>query len=183
MAYKIKHSPFKQIGMAASLFGTNQGPISTASSMIGNTPMQPQLPISTASSLVSNAPVANQVPISAASSMIGSLASQNATSQIKPAVPASVIAPAASTIKPLRGSTINPRSMVETPINPRGFSNSKAIRGAAGRPNRGTFTRTVQSNEGPMMQLANPGMLEDGPQLPPEAVQTSVTPTLGFENS
>jgi hypothetical protein len=33
------------------------------------------------------------------------------------------------------------------------------------------------------MQLANPDLLQDGPQLPPESVQTSVTPTLGFENS
>ena len=206
MAYKMKGSPLRQ-SIIGNMLAANQGSIPAASSMVGgllgaNQPQPPQqnsiaanLAAQGAQQAQSNTgtivsslsglsnPMNGAVQTGTTGTITNNVASLNNTLEPKVPVPASVIAPAASTIKPLRGSTINPRSMVETPINPRGFSNSKAIRGAAGRPNRGTFTRTVQSNEGPMMQLANPGMLEDGPQLPPEAVQTSVTPTLGFENS
>ena len=70
-----------------------------------------------------------------------------------------------------------------TPINPKAVSNPKTVNGVYGNANANTFTRTVTGNEAPIMQLANPNVLQDGPQLPPEAVQTSVTPTLGFENS
>jgi hypothetical protein len=105
------------------------------------------------------------------------------SAQVRVPAAASIIAPRPTTIKPARMQTINPKSMVETPINPRAFSNSKAMGGIYGRSNKGTFTRTVQNNEAPTMQLANPDMLQDGPQLPPQGVQTSVTPTLGFENS
>jgi hypothetical protein len=80
-------------------------------------------------------------------------------------------------------TAISPRPMMPTPINPKAVGNPMTVQGIYGNANDNTFTRTVQGNEAPMMQLANPGMLQDGPQLPPEAVQTSVTPTLGFENS
>jgi hypothetical protein len=72
--------------------------------------------------------------------------------------------------------------MMPTPINPKTVGNPMTVQGIYGNANDNTFTRTVQGNGAPMMQLANPGMLQDGPQLPPQAVQTSVTPTLGFEN-
>jgi hypothetical protein len=79
-------------------------------------------------------------------------------------------------------TAINPRPMMPTPINPKTVGNPMTVQGIYGNANDNTFTRTVQGNGAPMMQLANPGMLQDGPQLPPQAVQTSVTPTLGFEN-
>jgi len=80
-------------------------------------------------------------------------------------------------------TAISPRPMMPTPINPKAIGNPMTVQGIYGNANDNTFTRTVQGNGAPMMQLANPGMLQDGPQLPPEAVQTSVTPALGFENS
>jgi len=78
--------------------------------------------------------------------------------------------PAATTptaINPMGAQPVNPSLMSETPISPKAFSNSKTMGNIYGKPNAGTFTRTVQ----------------DGPQLPPKGVQTSVTPTLGFENN
>jgi len=87
------------------------------------------------------------------------------------------------TITPVKPTTINPKAMMPTPINPKAVSNPKTVNGVYGNANANTFTRTVPGNEAPIMQLANPNILQDGPQLPPEAVQTSVTPTLGFENS
>ena len=102
---------------------------------------------------------------------------------IKPGAAGSMATPRPMDINPAGSQMVNPFPISEAPINPKAFSNSKAIDGMYGKANAGTFTRTVQNNEAPMMQLANPGMLQDGPQLPPQGVQTSVTPTLGFENS
>ena len=105
------------------------------------------------------------------------------SAQINIPTPSNMPTPRPRTIAPGQTQTINPFPANETPINPRAFSNAKAISGVAGRANYGTFTRTVQGNEAPTMQLTTPNILEDGPQLPPQGVQTSVTPTLGFENS
>jgi len=52
-------------------------------------------------------------------------------------------------------------------INPKAVGNPMTVNGVYGNANDSTFTRTVN----------------DGPQLPPQGVQTSVTPTLGFENN
>jgi len=166
MAYKMNGSPMKQaFGIAGNLDQQNQiTPGNTAQS----TPIQP----------VAVPGVQNQLSITPLPSAI-----KDYSAQVRVPAAASIIAPRPTTIKPSRMQTFNPMAMVETPVNPRGFSNSRAIQGVAGRANRGTFTRTVQSNESPTMQLANPDMMEDGPQLPPQGVQTSVTPTLGFENS
>ena len=96
---------------------------------------------------------------------------------------ANINTPKTNEIKPVRQRAINPSMMNETPINPKAIGNPNTITKVSGRANAGTFTRTVPGNEAPTMQLANPNVLEDGPELPPQGVQTSVTPTLGFENS
>jgi hypothetical protein len=88
-----------------------------------------------------------------------------------------------ATITPAQPNPVIPTAMQPAPINPRAVGNPKTVNGVYGSANANTFTRTVPGNEAPIMQLANPNILQDGPQLPPEAVQTSVTPTLGFENS
>lgn len=88
-----------------------------------------------------------------------------------------------ATITPAQPKPVVPTAMQPAPINPRAVGNPKTVNGVYGSANANTFTRTVPGNEAPIMQLANPNILQDGPQLPPEAVQTSVTPTLGFENS
>jgi hypothetical protein len=213
MAYKMKNSPLNQSIIGSLVNQQNQGSIPAASSMVGgilgaNQPQPPQqnsiaanLAAQGAQQAQSNTgtivsslsglsnPMNGAVQTGTTGTITNNVASLNNT--LEPKVPvtgrvpaaASIIAPRPATVKPSRMQTFNPMAMVETPINPRGFSNSKAIQGVAGRSNRGTFTRTVRSNEGPMMQLANPDMLQDGPQLPPETVQTSVTPTLGFENN
>lgn len=164
MAYKMKGSPMRQtFGVAGSL---NNQPI--LDNTLQTTPVPP----------VAVPSVQNQL-----STVPQPTAVNDYSAKVKPPVAASVIAPRPTTVKPARMQTLNPSTMTETPINPKAFSNTNAIRGVNGRANSGAFTRTVQSNEGPMMQLANPDSLQDGPELPPQGVQTSVTPTLGFENS
>ena len=164
MAYKMKTSPMKQTFGVAGAMEDQMTP--------GNTMQSTPIPPVTIPS------VQNQLSITPEPTAV-----KDYSAQVRVPAAASIIAPKPTTIKPARMQTINPKSMVETPINPRAFSNSKAMGGIYGRSNKGTFTRTVQNNEAPTMQLANPDMLQDGPQLPPQGVQTSVTPTLGFENS
>lgn len=212
MAYKMKGSPLQQ-GWGGSIIGSfanqqaqpqSQGvmgainaAVSGASNLANQAAMSGQLATGTqTSTLAANmnpAPKAAATPtqgvvdnnralINSASNAVANTTSVDATKTRVPAA-ASIIAPKPATIKPARRQTLNPSTMTETPINPKAFSNTNAIRGVNGRANSGSFTRTVQSNEGPMMQLANPDSLQDGPELPPQGVQTSVTPTLGFENS
>jgi hypothetical protein len=164
MAYKMNTSPMKQTFGVAGAMENQITPGNTAQS----TPIPP----------VAVPSVQNQLSVAPQPSAVDAYANQTRV----PAA-ASIIAPKPTAIKPSRMQTFNPMAMTETPINPRAFGNSKAVRGVYGRANTGTFTRTVQNNESPTMQLANPGMLQDGPELPPNGVQTSVTPTLGFENS
>jgi hypothetical protein len=82
-----------------------------------------------------------------------------------------------------QSTAISPRPMMPTPINPKAIGNPMTVQGIYGNANDNTFTRTVQGNQIPIMQLANPNILEDGPQLPPQGVDTSITPALGFENN
>jgi hypothetical protein len=166
MAYKMKTSPMYQtFGVAGIADAQGQiTPGNTAQSMS----VQPTA-VPTVQNQLSIAPEPTAV--------------KEYSAQVRVPAAASIIAPKPTTVKPARMQTFNPMAMKETPINPKAFGNSKAVNGVFGRANTGTFTRTVQSNEAPTMQLANPGMLQDGPELPPQGVQTSVTPTLGFENS
>lgn len=166
MAYKMRTSPMYQTFGVAGVADA-QGQITPGNTQ-QSTPTQP----------VAVPTVQNQLSIAPEPTAV-----KDYSAQVRVPAAASIIAPKPATVKPARMQTFNPMAMKETPINPRGFSNSKAIGGVYGRANTGTFTRTVQSNEAPIMQLANPGMLQDGPELPPQGVQTSVTPTLGFENS
>jgi len=62
---------------------------------------------------------------------------------------------------------INPSAMMPNTINPKAVGNPMAVNSVYGNANDNTFTRTVNN----------------GPKLPPQGVQTSVTPTLGFENN
>jgi hypothetical protein len=89
-------------------------------------------------------------------------------------------APAAPVVK---------NQMMQSPINPKAVGNARMVRNVYGNQNPGTFTRSVQPNGSPIMQMddqtmqmANPAVQQDMPQMPPEGVQTSITPTLGFEN-
>lgn len=166
MAYKTKSSPMMQTFGVAGM-ADQQGQITPGNTM-QSTPVPP----------VTVPTVQNQQSITPSPNMSAAY-----TQETRVPAAASIIAPRPTTVTPNRTRTFNPSEMMDTAINPKAFSNSKAISGVYGRANKGTFTRTVQSNESPMMQLANPGMLQDGPQLPPQGVQTSVTPTLGFENS
>jgi len=176
MAYKVKNNPFRQLGIATSLFGTSQEPISAASAMTGTA--QPNTQPASNAKIQMSGIMGAQPTLQAEMPSLTNTAVQN---QVK--APTSVISPTAGTTRASKIRRANMTPMTEAGINPRAFTNSKAIRGVSGRAIKGTFTRSVQSSESPMMQLANPDMLQDGPQLPPEAVQTSVTPTLGFENN
>ena len=184
MAYKMKNSPLKQFGVPGSIIGSlvnqqNQGAqnlfggslMGAMTAAAGQAANAQQMPQGTGT-------MGAQPTLQAEMPSLTKMAAQN---QVK--APTSVISPTAETIRASKIRRANMTPMTETPINPKAFSNANAIKGVNGRANSGAFTRTVQSNEGPMMQLANPDMLQDGPQLPPEAVQTSVTPTLGFENN
>jgi len=79
--------------------------------------------------------------------------------------------------------------MMHSAINPKALGNARMVRNVYGNQNPGTFTRTVQNNGSPVMQMADQdmqmadsAMQQDMPQMPPQGVQTSITPTLGFEN-
>jgi hypothetical protein len=199
MAYKMKGSPLRQ-SIIGNMLATNPQQSTVNSSIVGNLANQQTASTNTVSNfydpVISGVPTNtnaaatptqgvvdnNRALINSASNAVANTTSADATKTRVPAA-ASIIAPKPATIKPARRQTLNPSTMTETPINPKAFSNANAIRGVNGRANSGAFTRTVQSNEGPMMQLANPDSLQDGPELPPQGVQTSVTPTLGFENS
>jgi hypothetical protein len=166
MAYKTKSSPMMQTFGVAGIEDPN-GQITP-----GTTPQSTPVPPVTVPTVQNPQSIIPQPSI------------PNPSSQgTRVPAAASIIAPRPATVRPSRAGSFNSPEMISNTINPKAFSNSKAISGVYGRANKGTFTRTVQNNESPMMQLANPGMLQDGPQLPPQEVQTSVTPTLGFENS
>ena len=96
---------------------------------------------------------------------------------------ANMVQPNPTRSTPSRARITNPSSVVPTPINPKAMGNPGMVAGVYGTANPDSFTRTVQGNGAPIMQLANPELLQDGPELPPQGVETSVTPTLGFENS
>lgn len=175
MAYKTNKSPIKQ-GWAGSIMGN-----------IANQVQVPPPTASTNNGYLWGMGGAGTTPQTTQAAAIGaqqqpSISGPSSQETRVPAA-ASIIAPRPATVRPSRAGGFNSPEMISNTINPKAFSNSKAISGVYGRANKGTFTRTVQNNESPMMQLANPGMLQDGPQLPPQSVQTSVTPTLGFENS
>jgi hypothetical protein len=87
------------------------------------------------------------------------------------------------TITPPKPTAVNPNTMELSPINPKAVGNPITVNKIYGNAMENLFTRSLPGNEAPIMQLANPDLLQDGPQLPPESVQTSVTPTLGFENN
>jgi hypothetical protein len=168
MAYKTKSSPLNQFGSFGRL-GSNVGQQSQnmfaggLSGTMRNTAAQ----IAAQKAQQNTGMGINPIPVP-------TVKNQQTITPVKP-----------TTINPkaMMPTSINPKAMMPTPINPKAVSNPKTVNGVYGNANANTFTRTVPGNEAPIMQLANPNILQDGPQLPPEAVQTSVTPTLGFENS
>jgi hypothetical protein len=70
----------------------------------------------------------------------------------------------------------------QAPINPKAFSNTKAIKGMYGKQNPGTFNRNVQGSGSPIMQMEDMAVLEDAPQMPPQGVQTNISPTYDLSN-
>ena len=168
MAYKMKTSPMYQTYGVAGVADA-QGQITPGNTQ-QSTPTQP----------VAVPTVQNQLSIAPEPTAVNKY-----KSEIKPAQPTTINPgwkPTTSRTA-ARMDSLGLRNMQETSINPKAFTNMRNVRGLYGDYKAGGFTRTVQSNEAPIMQLANPGMLQDGPELPPQGVQTSVTPTLGFENS
>ena len=73
--------------------------------------------------------------------------------------------------------------MGQTPINPKAFGNPDTIKNVYGMENPGTFTRNVKSSGMNAIQMDNQAMSQDMPQMPPQGVQTSITPNVGFENN
>ena len=79
--------------------------------------------------------------------------------------------------------------MAQVPINPKAVGNPNTVKAIYGSENPNTFTKSVQNNTSPVMQMQNQTTQmadltaqQDMAQMPPQGVQTSVTPTLGFEN-
>lgn len=161
MAYKTKSSPLNQFGS----FGR-----------LGNSAGQQSQNVFTGGLSGAMRNTASQIATQAGQQMQSGLGTMtNNVSSLVPKVKSTAITP-------VQPKPIAPATMQPSPINPKAVGNPNTVKGVYGQANENTFTRTVQNNEAPMMQLANPGILQDGPQLPPQAVQTSVTPTLGFEN-
>lgn len=197
MAYKMKGSPLNQFGMASSVIGNAAGLLNANQAQ---TPAQPQSQNAFGTSLsgaMSNAAtramqaqqlqqgtgaVANTVPAIAAPPKVNANTTTRAPQKYTPSKPIRVTGTRVKPAQPIP-APVNPSAMQPAPINPRAIGNPATVQGVYGNANADTFTRTVPGNEAPIMQLANPELLQDGPQLPPQGVETSVTPTLGFENS
>ena len=188
MAYKMKGSPLNQFGMASSVIGNAAGLLNATQVRGSNTR---GVGGAGAAALASQAALANQAngtvtPTNAMSTAPVPKANTSITPRVTqkytPSKPIRVTGTRAKPAQPIPAA-VNPSAMQPAPINPKAIGNPTAVQGIYGNANADTFTRTVPGNEAPIMQLANPELLQDGPQLPPQGVETSVTPTLGFENS
>ena len=199
MAYKMKNSPLNQFG---SLIGSMANLASQQNQAQMPAQSLPQSQLSNAfgtslSGAMSNAAtramqaqqlqqgtgaVANTVPAIAAPPKVNANTTTRAPQKYNPTKPIRVTGTRVKPVQPIP-APVNPSAMQPVPINPRAIGNPATVQGVYGNANADTFTRTVPGNEAPIMQLANPELLQDGPQLPPQGVETSVTPTLGFENS
>jgi hypothetical protein len=176
MAYKTKSSPLNQFGSFGRL-GSSAG--QQAQNMFAGGLSGAMR--STAAQVAAQSAQQGQAAVGAMTNNVAAMAPKAAT-QYNMVKPGRVRANPAS-ITPVQPKPVVPATMQPSPINPKAVGNPNTVKGVYGQANANTFTRTVPGNEAPIMQLANPNILQDGPQLPPEAVQTSVTPTLGFENS
>jgi hypothetical protein len=166
MAYKTNKSPIKQ-GYAGSIMGNMASQINAtqASAMITRQ-QQPVNSVTNASNtggLVSG--IQNPMGRSNTTSLSG----------VSPA-----IAGPGNFANDLSRST-TPRP--QTPISPKAFGNTKAIKGMYGKQNPGTFTRNVQGSGSPIMQMEDMAILEDAPQMPPQGVQTNISPTYDLANN
>lgn len=133
-----------------------------------------------------NQPQAQNIFAGGLSAGMSNLAAQNSAQQAQQAqqVPMKISglsAPATPTVK---------KQMMHSEINPKAFGNARMIRNVYGSQNPGTFTRSVPPVNPPIMQMQNQDMQmdtsvmsQDMPQMPPQGVETSITPTLGFENN
>jgi hypothetical protein len=158
MAYKTKNSPLKQ-GWAGSIIGSMANQANAAqgtSSLMG-------MPIS-----------ANQIQPNTGSitrDMAG------AASTVNP----NIGGPGAGNFTNDLSRSTTPRP--QAPISPKAFGNTKAIKGIYGKQNPGTFTRNVQGGGSPIMQMEDTTILEDAPQMPPQGVQTNISPTYDLANN
>jgi hypothetical protein len=201
MAYKMKSSPLKQFGLPGSMIGSlvnqqNQG----AQSLFGGSLMGAMTAAATATGTPGMGTTTNTVaalaPPVAKEKVKYNMVKPNravATPPVTPVGPqvpaikgpstANMVQPNPTRSTPGRARITNPSSVVPTPINPKAMGNPGMVAGVYGSANPDSFTRTVNGSGAPIMQLANPELLQDGPQLPPQGVDTSITPALGFENN
>jgi cell wall-associated NlpC family hydrolase len=195
MAYKMKNSPLNQFG---SLIGSMANLASQQNQ--AQMPVQPQPQNAFGTSLsgaMSNAAtramqaqqlqqgtgtMTNTVPTIAAPPKANANTTTRVPKKYNPTKPIRVTGTRVKPAQPIPAA-VNPSAMQPAPINPKAIGNPMAVQGIYGDANADTFTRTVPGNEAPIMQLANPELLQDGPQLPPQGVETSITPALGFENN
>jgi hypothetical protein len=157
MAYKTNKSPIKQ-GWAGSIMGNfaNQTNAAQGASSLMGTPISAnQIQPNTGSITRDMAGTA-----SAVNPNIGGPGAGNFTNDLS------------------RSTTPRPQA----PINPKAFSNTKAIKGMYGKQNPGTFNRNVQGSGSPIMQMEDMAVLEDAPQMPPQGVQTNISPTYDLSN-
>ena len=198
MAYKMKGSPLKQ-GIMGNIFAANQQPANVTSTIgnLANSALSnqwasqnfaPTTPQSQTSGTVAPTVAPAKTKVKYDMTKPGRIVANPQTSttptpSTEMNVPSTknITTPNPGRTVPARAKTITPAQ--PAPINPKAVGNADMVKNVYGVANPDTFTRTVQGNEAPIMQLANPDSLQDGPELPPQGVQTSVTPTLGFENS
>jgi hypothetical protein len=201
MAYKMKGSPLKQFGTPQSIINTlamqqSQGVQNTSNGSLMGAMTAAATATGTPGMGTTTNTVAALAPPVAKEKVKYNMVKPNraiATPPVTPVGPqapgikgpstANMVQPNPTRSIPGRARITNPSSVVPTPINPKAMGNPGMVAGVYGTANPDSFTRTVNGSGAPIMQLANPELLQDGPELPPQGVETSVTPTLGFENS
>ena len=166
MAYKTKSSPLNQFGS----FGT-----------LGNTRRQQNMFAGGLSGAMTNAGSLAAQSVQQTKAEVGTTPMNIAAVGTKAAPQYNMVKPGRIRANQATVPTVQP--MQPTPINPKAVGNPATVKGVYGQANENTFTRTMAGAQSPVMQLANPNILEDGPQLPPQGVDTSITPALGFENN
>lgn len=205
MAYKMKGSPLNQLGNPASIIGGLAGQTNPQSQNIFAGSMSGYMGNLAAQANVQQAtqPTAAQTPtlttnVNPASNPrvrynMVKPGRTVANPQTTVVTPPSTVVNNPSTVNmtqsnssrniPAGARISNPSSITPTPINPKAVGSAETVKNVYGVATPGTFTREVKGNEAPIMQLANPELLQDGPLMPPQGVDTSITPALGFENN
>ena len=180
MAYKMKGSPLKQFGTPQSIINTlamqqsqgNQnvfnGSLMGAMSAAANGASGTGTMTNTVSAL---APPVTKEKVKYNMVKPNRAVATPPVTPVGPQVPAikgpstaNMVQPNPTRSTPARARIANPSSVVPTPINPKAMGNPGMVAGVYGTANPDSFTRTVSGNGAPIMQLANPELLQDGPE-------------------